>query len=173
MPFDASVVAAHAAAIRDGRWFAHVGLPFSDGERAALTALAPRVERVRTWDEARRVADDPRANAAYDADAAEVVALKARALLDVAPDVLLQAMSAVVDRGLEVFFRAADDAVRRAGVDDETTVRAAAGAAAEAVYRGALAAAVAGSAHRFAGTESVFAAGRWPLARIDDTLHVF
>ena len=52
-------------------------------------------------------------------------------------------------------------------------MRAAAGAAAEAVYRGALAAAVAGSRHRFAETEALFAAGRWPLGRIEDAIYVF
>ncbi len=173
MPFDASVVSAHAAAIRTARWFSLLGLPFSDDERIRLAALAPRTVRVRTWDEARRAAEDPRAGAAYDVDADEVVALKSRALETVSPDVLLQAMSAVVDRGLEVFIEAARTAARRAGIDDETVVRAAAGAAAEAVYRGALAAAVAGGGHRFVGTEAFFAAGRWPLARVDDTLYVF
>jgi hypothetical protein len=81
-------------------------------------------------------------------------------------------MSTVVDRGLDVFIDAARTAARRAGVDDETAVRLAAGAAAEAVYRGALGAAVAGS-HRFAEIEAIFAAGRWPLARIEDALYVF
>jgi hypothetical protein len=173
VPFDASVVTAHAAAIRGARWFSLLGLPFSDDERARLDALAPHVVRVSGWDEARRIGDDPRAGAAYDADADEVVALKAQALETVSPDVLLQAMSAVVDRGLDVFMDAARTAAQRAGMHDETLVRLAAGAAGEAVYRGALASAVAGTGHRFAETEALFAAGRWPLARIDDTLYVF
>lgn len=173
MAFDASVVSAHAAAIRGARWFSLLGLPFSDDERVRLTPLAPRTVRVTGWDEARRIADDPRAGPAYDADADEVVTLKALALESVAPDVLLQAMSAVVDHGLDVFIEAARTAAQRAGVHDETVVRLAAGAAGEAVYRGALAAAVAGSRHRFAETEALFATGRWPLGRIDGTLYVF
>ncbi len=173
MPFDASVVSAHAAAIRTARWFSLLALPFSDDERVRLAGLAPRTVRVSSWDEARRAAEDPRAGTADEADADEVVALKARALETVSPDVLLQAMSAVVDRGLDVFMPAARTAAQRAGVHDETLVRLAAGAAGEAVYRGALAAAVAGSRHRFAETEALFAAGRWPLARIGDTLYVF
>ena len=32
MPFDAAIVAAHVAAIGNGRWFELVGLPFSDDE---------------------------------------------------------------------------------------------------------------------------------------------
>ncbi len=173
MAFDASVVSAHAAAIRTARWFSLLGLPFSDDERARLMPLATRIVRVTSWDEARRIAEDPRAGAAYDADADEVVALKAVALESVSPDVLLQAMSAVVDRGLDVFIEAARTAARRAGIDDETVVRVAAGAAAEAVYRGALAAAVAGPRHRFAEIELLFAAGRWPLGRIGEALYVF
>ncbi len=43
----------------------------------------------------------------------------------------------------------------------------------EAVYRGALAAAVYGPAHRFVRIAALYETGRWPLARIDDTLHVF
>jgi len=173
MPFDRAVVDACAQGIPRGRWFALVGLPFSDEESRELATLAPRIERVRTWDEARVVADDARANAAYDADAAEVQALKERACLAVSPSVLLTVMSAVVDCGLETFFRTADAAARRAGVADETTVRVAAGAVAEAVYRGALAAAVDAPAHRFARIAALYETGRWPLARIGDTLHVF
>jgi hypothetical protein len=171
--FDAKVVAAHAAAIRDGAWFARVGLPFSPGERAAVAGMAPRVKRIGTWAEVRRSADDPRANAAYDRDADEVVALKSRALAHTAPDELLAVMSAVVDRGLEVFHEAAVREARRAGVADEELTRVAAGAAAEAVYRGALAEAVAGPSHPFVATARLFAGGRWPLARIEETLVVF
>jgi hypothetical protein len=173
MPFDRAVVDAYAQAIPRGRWFALVGLPFSDDEARQLATLAPRIARVRTWDGARSTADDARANAAYDADAAEVRALNERAILAVSPAALLAVMSAVVDRGLETFFHAADAAARRAGVADETTVRVAAGAVAEAVYRGALAAAVYGPAHRFVRIAALYETGRWPLARIDDTLHVF
>ena len=173
MPFDRAVVEAYSQGIARGHWFALVGLPFSDEEERALAPLAPQIARVLTWDEARRAADDPRANAAYDADTAEVRALKERACNAVTADALLTAMSAVVDRGLETFFRAAAAAARRAGVDDETTVRAAAGAVAEAVYRGALAAAVDGPEHRLARNAALYETGRWPLARIGDTLHVF
>ena len=173
MPFDRAVVDAYSLAIARGRWFSLVGLPFSDDEQREVAALAPRIARVSSWDEARAVADDVRANAAYDADTAELRALKERALRTVTPEALLAVMSAVVDRGLETFFNVADAAARRAGVADDTTVRVAAGAVAEAVYRGALAAAVDGPSHRFARTAALYKAGRWPLARIGDTLHVF
>ncbi len=172
MPFDAAIVARHADAIGTQRWFGLSGLPFSDDERAVLATLAPKIARVHTWAHARGVADDTRANAAYDADTAETAQLKARALETVGPEALMRAMSTVVDRGLTVFFSAAERAVTGAGERDEELIRVAAGAAAEAVYRGSLAAAVAGDAHRFVVVEALFAAGRWPIARIDDTLHV-
>jgi hypothetical protein len=173
MSFNAAIVAAHAASIPGGRWFELVGLPFSDDERAVLASLAPAAARVADWKEARRLADDPRAAAAYDRDAAEVVALKTRALANIAPDELLRVMSAVVDLGLDVFHRAAQKMAARAGIVDEELTRAAAGAATEAVYRGALAAAVEGAPHRFVICARLFASGRWPVARIDDTLSVF
>jgi hypothetical protein len=172
MPFDAAIVARHADAIGAQRWFGLTGLPFSDDERVVLAALAPKIARVPNWAHARSVADDVRANAAYDADAVETAQLKERALETVGPDALLRAMSAVVDRGLTVFFSAAERAVSGAGARDEELIRVAAGAAAEAVYRGSLAAAVAGDTHRFVLVEALFASGRWPIARIDDTLHV-
>jgi hypothetical protein len=173
MPFDPAVVAVHAAAIRDGRWFELVGLPFSDDERAALAGLAPRIVRIANWDDARRVAEDAPADAAHDRDADEVVALKTRALAHTAPDELLRVMSAVVDRGLDVFHQAAQRTALRAGIADEELTRVAAGAATEAVYRGALAAAVDGPGHRFVAIARLFASGRWPVARVDDTLFVF
>jgi len=173
MAFDPAVVAAHAAAIRDGRWFELVGLPFSDDELAVLAGLAPRIVRIASWDDARRAADDPRAVAAYNRDADEVVALKTRALAHTAPDELLRVMSAVVDRGLDVFHQAAQETARRTGITDEELTRVAAGAATEAVYRGALADAVDGPGHPFVATARLFASGRWAVARLDDALAIF
>lgn len=173
MPFDIAVVAAHAAAIRTTRWFGLVGLPFSDDERAVMAQLAPDAARVAGWDDARHLAADARAHAGGDDDANEVVNLKARALGMVGPDVLIETMAAVVDNGLDVFLQAATRVARRAGVDDPELTRIAAEAATEAVYRGALAAAIDGPHHRFARIEALFVSGRWPIARIGDTLHVF
>ncbi|BDE04842.1 hypothetical protein WPS_01180 [Vulcanimicrobium alpinum] len=172
MAFDAAVIAAHAAAIRRGSWFALAGLPFSDDERAAAARLAPRVERVTNWKDARALANDPRANAARDADARDVVMLKDCALASTGPDVLLEAMSAVVDNGLEIFMAHAVAALARARIADEELARVAAGAAADAVYRGALASAVGLPEHRFVLSEALFASGRWPLARIGETAYV-
>ena len=173
MGFDASVVSAHAAAIRGARWFSLLGLPFSDDERVRLTRLAPRTVRVTSWDEARRIADDPRAERGLrrrrrrgrQAQGGSAGIGRSRRA------------AAGHERGrrprLDIFIEAARTAAQRAGVRDETVVRLAAGAAGEAVYRGALAAAVAGSRRRFAEIEALFAAGRWPLARIDGSLYVF
>jgi len=172
MTFDAAVVAQHAGAIETARWFEATGLPFSDDERGALAALAPRIARVGGWAQARAIADDTRANAAYDAAAREAAALRARAEAAGGTPAVLRALSAVVDRGLPVFFRCARTAIARAGLHDEELSRVAAGAAAEAVYRGALAAALGQPAHPFIALEHAYAAGRWPLARIDETLYV-
>jgi len=172
MPFDGAAVAAHAERIDAQRWFAATALPFSDDERRALAELAPRIVRVADWDEARARADDARANAAYDADTHEAAVLHARARATAGRDAVLQALSAIVDRGLPVFIAAAERALARSGRHDDELSRVAAGAVAEAVYRGALADAVDGSTHPFVRVEACFAAGRWPLARIDDTLYV-
>jgi hypothetical protein len=172
MPFDAAVVAQHARAIETAPWFAATGLPFSDDERRALAELAPRIARVGGWAQARAVADDARANAAYDADAREAAALKAQAESAAGSPAVLRALSAVVDEGLPVFFGCAEAALARAGLHDEELSRVAAGAVGEAVYRAALAAATAHPAHRFIGVAAAYAIGRWPLARIDDVLYM-
>gem|GEM_PF-2254492 len=176
--FDTTRVHALAVAIPAAHWFAHCGLPFADEERVRIEELrlacgAGRVERVGSWHSVRVVADDPRALAAYDADAAEAARLKTVAIgLSDAPTVL-RATSEVVERGLGVLFEAARQAADRSRSDDATTVRVAAGAASEATYRAALAWALGeGNSHRFVLTHALFASGRWPLARIDDTLFV-
>lgn len=172
MSFDNATVAAHAERIGAQRWFAATALPFSDDERRALAELAPRIVRVTDWDDARARADDAQANAAYDADTHEVAVLHARAQATAGREAVLQSLSAIVDRGLPVFLEAAERALARSGRRDDELSRVAAGAVAEAVYRGALADAVAGGAHRFVRLEACFAAGRWPLARIGETLYV-
>jgi hypothetical protein len=172
MPFDPAVVAAHAEALDSRGWFDAAERPFSAGEELALAELAPRIERVAHWGEARRIADDARGNAAYDADAHEAALLKARAQAAAGRDAVLEALTAIVDRGADVFFAAAERALARAGLHDDELSRVAAGAAAEAVYRAALADAVDGREHRFVRVGACFAAGRWPLARIGTTLYV-
>jgi len=172
MPFDAAVVAAHAEALDAQRWFEAAALPFSAGEERALADLAPRIARVAGWAEARAIADDARGNAAYDADAHEAALLNARAQAAAGRDAVLGALSAIVDRGAAIFFAAAERALARSGLRDDELSRVAAGAAAEAAYRAALADAVTGRAHGFVRVGACFAAGRWPLARIDGTLYV-
>jgi len=176
--FDAERVHALAVAIPAAHWFALCGLPFADEERERVEQLrvasdARRVERVGSWHSVRVVADDPRALAAYDADAAEAARLKAIAIAHSDVPTVLRATSEVVERGLGVLFEAARQAADRSRSDDATTVRVAAGAASEAIYRAALASALGeGNTHRFVLTHALFAGGRWPLARIDDTLYV-
>jgi hypothetical protein len=176
--FDAERVHALAVAIPAAHWFALCGLPFADEERERVEQLrlasdAQRVERVGSWHSVRVVADDPRALAAYDADAAEAARLKTIAIARSDAPTVLRATSEVVERGLGVLFEAARQAADRSRSDDATTVRVAAGAASEAIYRAALASALGeGNTHRFVLTHALFASGRWPLARIDDTLYV-
>jgi len=176
--FDAQRIHALAVAIPAARWFALCGLPFADEERGRLEMLraasgARRLERVGGWGAIRVFADDPRALAAYDADADEAAGLKAVAIGRADAATVLRATSEVVERGLTVLFEAARQAAARSGADDAATIRVAAGAASEATYRAALAASLGeGNSHRFVLTHDLFASGRWPLARIDDTLFV-
>jgi hypothetical protein len=176
--FDAGRIHALAVAIPAAHWFALCGLPFADEERERIEQLriaagAKRVERVGSWHQVRVFSDDPRALAAYDADAAEAARLKTVAIARADAATVLRATSEVVERGLAVLFEAARQAAERSRSTEAATVRVAAGAASEAIYRAALAASLGeGNTHRFVLTHALFASGRWPLARIDETLFV-
>jgi predicted phosphoribosyltransferase len=130
--------------------------------------------RVTSWDDARTIVNDARARADADEDLAEVERLKAQALAAIDEPALMTTMTTIVDGGLEIFFDRAGAAARAARITDPAVIRVAAGAASDAVYRAALAAAVGQpDAHRFIQRYELFTNGRWPLARIDNGVYLF
>ena len=176
--FDPAVVRQYAQRISDGRWFANLGLPLDEREQGTVDAFiratgATKAVRATSWEDARTIVADARGREAAAADAAEVERFKTRALEATDRNALMAAMTTIVDGGLEIFFDRAGAAARAARITDPAIIRVAAGAASEAVYRAALAAAV-GEAddHRFILRYDLFAKGRWPLARIDDGFYL-
>jgi len=162
--------------------FGAVGEPLPAAVRAlaadyvvGLEARAPAVAVVPSWTEAARLirADgwDPRFAAA---EARHRERLRVVAQRERGEATLSRLLSVSVDSAAEETLRAATAAAARAGCSDEGMIRAAAGAASEALYLGALAeAAAAKPAHPFSKRRALFLAGRWPLGVQRGVLLVF
>lgn len=171
---------AHAAAGLS--WFAALGLPLTDAEaedaRVHMRGLGlPElpVAGVSDWAAARAATSTPLGE--HDWWAAEE--RLRRALLDAAAAQhgrvpLLQALTAATQEGAAPVMGAAAMAAARMGVASQEMIRAAAGAATQAVYLAALARAAGhGDAHPFAAKLRLFAAGRWPLGVVEGCILVF
>jgi hypothetical protein len=169
----------YAERIAQGRWFVNLGLPFDEREVGTVDAYLRatrlvKAVRVTSWEDARTIVADPRAQSGAGADAAELERLQARALDATDRAALTMTMTTIVDGGLEIFFDRAGAAARAARISDPAIIRVAASSASEAVYRAALAAAVGEpETHRFILRHELFINGRWPLARIDDGFYLF
>lgn len=169
----------YAERIAQGRWFVNLGLPFDERETGTIQAYVralglAKAVRVASWEDARTIVADTRAQAGTESDAAEVERLRARALDATDRAALTTTMTTIVDGGLEIFFDRAGAAARAARVSDPAIIRIAASSASDAVYRAALAAAVGEpETHRFILRHELFINGRWPLARIDDGFYLF
>lgn len=173
-------VAAFAASLAHGSWFAVCGEPLTERERAdanlhvaALSLPAVAVEGVAGWTAAAAVTQRPDwSRAWWDAEAAAQAALRmAAGRHGEAP--FLAALGLVTEAA-GALHDAAALAASRAGIADEALTRVAAGAAAQACHQAALAlAAEAGPEHAFAIKLRLFAAGRWPLGVVGGRCFVF
>jgi hypothetical protein len=176
--FDPAIVRQYAQRIHEGRWFAHVGLPFDEREQGTIDAYvratgARKVVRATSWEDARMIVGDARAREFAEAEALEAERLKARALEATDRVGLMTAMTTILDGGLETFYDRAGAAAHAARVSDTAIIRLAANAASDAVSRAALAAAVSEPEdHRFILRYELFSKGRWPLVRIEDRFYV-
>jgi hypothetical protein len=87
---------------------------------------------------------------------------------------LLADLTRTVDRTTESVHGAAAVEAARRGCSDPGLIRAAAGAASEALYLAELARlAGEGEDHPFARKQSLFAGGHWPLGIVSGRYHVF
>lgn len=172
-------LARHAAAMP---WFVSLGAPLTGAEvedaRAHILGLGLPdlpVSGVAGWHEARAAASLPLGE--HDWWGAEE--RLRRALLDAAAarhgrTALLAALTEATRDGAAPAMGAAAVAAARMGVASQEMIRAAAGAAMQAVYLAALARAAGhGEAHPFAAKLRLFAAGRWPLGVAEGRILVF
>ena len=175
-----SPVAADAAArirrllveMQEGSWFAALGEPATEGERAEVAlylegsglghcpvdwladwAAARDISQSADWDHAWWEGEQARQRTLYEA---------AAAAFD--ESVLLRLLTDVTDAAGRLLHGPAAVAAAASGVADPGLIRAAAGAAAQAAYQAALARlALAGADHPFAAKFRLYLAGRWPL----------
>lgn len=170
-----------AASLGSASWFAAVGQELTEGERReaedylAGLGLKAGLATVVDWRAAERVTRDPRWSPAWwnaEEDIRRALFEQARAAWG--EHGLLAALTRVTDEATRLTLGAASIAAARDGVADPALTRVAAGAATQAAYQAALAlAAEAGPAHPFAIKFRLFSAGRWPLALVGDTFHLF
>ena len=163
-------------------WFAALGEPLSEAERADaaayLSALGfpdARLTQVMSWDEAEEAARNPEWNTLWwEAEEQLRAGLTARALELVQESELVAALDHVTHSAAGPVQKAAAVAAKRAGVADEGLLGAAAGTAIQACYQAALVlAAGAEEDHAFAIKFRLFEAGRWPLGILGTTFSLF
>jgi hypothetical protein len=176
-----AALAAFAREIPRGSWFAALGEPLTEGERAeARLYVAEIVGRnavsiagVADWLGAQAIIKRDYDHAWWDAEMLAQHAARQRAESAHGKEALLAALEPIVDAAGALNGPAAL-AASRAGITDQALIRVAAGAAAQACHQAALAiAADADANHPFAIKYRLFAGGRWPLGFDRDRLIVF
>jgi hypothetical protein len=170
-----------AAGLADRPWFVRCGLALDrlaiDDARLWLVGLgfgAAPVAGVTSWREASRLIQGPDwSRAWWDAETAQAESLRRAAYAVLGEKACLEALTDVTEAAAALRDRAAA-ALARAGLDDETLAKVAAGAAAQACHQRGLAL-LAGTddSHAFAAKFRLFAAGRWPLGIVGETCFVF
>jgi hypothetical protein len=176
-----AALAAFAREIRRDSWFAALGEPLTEGERAEarsyVAAILGRDDVViagtSDWLAAQTIIKRDYDHAWWDAEMLAQDAARQRAEAAHGKESLLAALDPVVEAAA-VLNGPAALAASRAGVTDQALIRVAAGAAAQVCHQAALAiAAGAGAEHPFAIKYRLFAGGRWPLGFDGDRFVVF
>ncbi len=170
---------AHLAAVP---WFTHIGQPLLPPERgharAYLDALGfPEADLVpiHDWEEAASAAENPGFDSAWwDAEEQLRAALTAEALTIVDDRELTLALTRLAERAGAAARRAANEAAELGHMDDESLLHAAVGAAVQAAHQRALVE-IAGvdADHAFRPKFALFESGRWPIAVVGSTFHLF
>jgi hypothetical protein len=169
-------------AIAGASWFAAVGDPLTAAEHGeaqsyaqALKLGALHVATARDWHDAARIAQDALwSRAWWDAEELQRQALTLSAERAFGRHPVMTALSTVMSTAGDLVHGKAAVAAARAGIADPVLTRAAAGAAAMACHQLALATLAAPAEdHAFRLKFRQFAAGRWPLCVVAESLYVF
>lgn len=162
-------------------WFASLGETLTEPERADMATYLRGlgfaglpIAAADSWPQAGRIITDPGWEQRWwDAEETRRAELLGSAAANVGETAMLELLTRVTQAAHDVTIGAAAMAATRAGASDPGLIRAAAGAATQACYQGALALlAEAGDEHSFAAKLRLFRAGRWVLGIVRGTAYV-
>jgi hypothetical protein len=167
--------------VKAASWFAALGEPLTDGDRADAEAYASALDlgaltvgRARDWPEAERILKPPEGSMAWwDREEELRKTLLAQAETRYPERVLWTALTELTTETGEVVHGKAATAAARMGKAAAASIHVAAGAASQAVYQLAVARLADTAAPLFESKFRLFAAGRWPLGVVGSTLFVF
>jgi hypothetical protein len=167
--------------VQAAAWFAALGEPLTDGDRAdanayvkALRLDSLALERARDWPEAERVLKAPDWSPAWwDREEVERRRLLAEAEVRYPERALWTALTELTTEAGDIVHGKAGVAANRMGGAAKASIHVAAGAAAQATYHLALARLAGEAASPFESKFRLFAAGRWPLGVVGSTLVLF
>lgn len=169
------------AEVRAASWFAALGEPLTDGDRAdagsyvmALGLAAPDTDIARDWPEAERLLKRPDWSPVWwDREEALRRALLARAEARYPERALWTALTELTTGAGELVHGKAATAAARMGDAAKASIHVAAGAASQAVYQLAVARLAEEEGSPFESKFRLFAAGRWPLGIVGSRLILF
>jgi hypothetical protein len=169
------------AELRAAAWFAALGEPLTDGDRADADAYARALGlgklllgQARDWPEAERVLQAPDWSPAWwDREEMQRRRLLAEAEARYPERALWTALTDLTTELGDSVHGKAGVAAARMGGAAKASVHVAAGAAAQAAYHLALARLAQDAASPFESKFRLFAAGRWPLGVVGSTLVLF
>lgn len=167
--------------LRAAAWFAALGEPLTDGDRADADAYARSLDlgtlllgQARDWPEAERVLKAPDWSPIWwDREEAQRRQLLAEAEARYPERTLWTALTELTTEVGDTVHGKAGVAAARMGGAAKASVHVAAGAAAQAAYQLALARLAEDAASPFESKFRLFAAGRWPLGVVGSTLVLF
>lgn len=169
------------AELRTAAWFAALGEPLTDGDRADADSYAKALGlgtlvlgQARDWPEAERVLKAPDWSPTWwDREEAERRRLVADAGVRYPERALWAQLTELTTEAGDVVHGRAGIAAARMGDAAKASIHVAAGAAAQAAYQLALARLAGDAASPFESKFRLFAAGRWPLGVVGSTLVLF
>jgi hypothetical protein len=164
------------AEIRTASWFAALGEPLTDGDRADALAYsgATDVQWIASWPEAETFLKSPDTSLAWwDHEEALRKELLARAEALYPERALWSSLTELTTEAGDLVHGKAATAAARMGGAAPASIHVAAGAAAQAVYQLAVARIAGETASLFESKFRLFAAGRWPLGVAGSRLVLF
>lgn len=161
--------------VRSASWFAALGEPLTDGDRAEakIYAATDDVELITSWPQAERFLKSPATLEWWEREETLRKELLARAEVQHPEHAFWSALTELTTEAGDLVHGKAATAAARMGGAAPASIHVAAGAASQAVYQLAVACMAGESASLFESKFRLFAAGRWPLGVAGSRLVLF